>query len=106
MDFDSKLALEQLTRSDRPVGVLKLMLGASHVYAGPEKAEFIFDLCPKANVCRIEYNPDDTYKMTFLKIIKHCLEEVKVFDGLFCDNLKSTFEIFTGLCLTPPFRLK
>jgi hypothetical protein len=100
MNFDSKLALQQLCRSEAPVRVLKTLVGSTHVYAGPRKAEFTFKMCRKADVCRIEYTVDDTYKMTFLKIVGHQLVEVEVFDGIYYDDLKKVFESFTGLYLS------
>ncbi len=100
MIFDSELALQQLTCSDTPVRILKMLVGSTHVHAGPEKTEFTFKMCAKANVCRIEYTVNDTYKMTFLQIVGLKLMVVEVFDEIFFDGLKGVFESFTGLYLS------
>ncbi len=100
MNFDSELALQQLCCSDTPVRILKMLVGSTHVHAGPEKAEFTFKMCSKANTCRIEYTVNDTYKMTFLQIVGRELVEIEVFDELFFDDLKGVFESFTGLYLS------
>ncbi len=100
MNFDSKLALQQLCCSEAPVRVLKTLVGSTHVHAGPEKAEFTFKMCRKADVCRIEYTVNDTYKMAFFKSDGMEQVEVEVFDGLFFDDLKCVFESFTGLFLS------
>lgn len=51
----------------------------------------------KANYIEIKLNSNDLYDIKFYKIGKIKCLCVKTFENISCDNLKSTFESFTGL---------
>ena len=51
----------------------------------------------KANKVHIVLEPDDTYTMTFYRLIKLDLKEISKHSGLNVDQLRKTFTSQTGL---------
>jgi hypothetical protein len=110
--FDYMLALNQLTLSKNPIGKLGLFLGTKNVYHDQKRNQvgFNFKMCKKASVCNIYYDEGkDLYRMEFRKrkriqialgIYDYDYETVKVFEDVYCDQLKEIFESFTGLYLS------
>lgn len=92
--------LVQLTGRKNPLNTLKAMLGASNFCIGPNGVGFKFKMCSFANYCTIKLNDSDTYDMVFTRVRGFEIKEAKRFDGLYCDNLKETFERETGLRLS------
>lgn len=64
---------------------------------------FMFKMCKKSNMCKLSYNKGlDLYNMEFLKYNNRTCEvkEIKKYNGLYSDQLKSIFEDFTGLYIS------
>ena len=81
-----------------------MMIGAKAAVHGEKDLSFRFPMCKKANVCRIEYDEGmDLYNMTFSKMRKYEVKEVETFPMLYAEDLKITFEGFTGLDTRLPF---
>ena len=91
--------LVQLTGRQNPFNTLKAMIGASNFGFGSTGISFKFKMCRFANYCTIKLNDSDTYDMVFTRVRGFELKETKRFSGLYCDNLKETFERETGLFL-------
>ena len=51
----------------------------------------------KANIVKIELRGDDTYTMKFFQYRKMELKELKAYEGIYCDQLRSIFTDYTGL---------
>lgn len=84
-------------------GRLHAMVGATVLaFEKDGSLTFRFKSCRKANFVKITLNGLDLYDMTFMKIHSKTYEvkEVKTFENLYSDNLKETFEAFTGLYLS------
>ncbi|MEN3781462.1 hypothetical protein [Priestia megaterium] len=84
-------------------GKLGAMLGAKNFNYDPKgKLTFQFKLCQKANMVSFEVNSLDLYVITFYRFSpRKCeLKEVKVFEGLYVDQIRSVFTEFTGLDLS------
>lgn len=97
-------AIQQLTMNkSNPYGALKLMVGAENFVYGKDGVSFRFKMCRKAQFCRVELDEGaDLYNLVFIRLRNYELTETGRFDGLYFDQLKDTFERFTGLCLTVP----
>lgn len=90
-------------------GALKRMVGAENfTYDDNGALTFKFKMCIRANYCRIELDPSDTYTMTFIRIRKkrnsweYERKEVERIQGIYNDQLKEVFQDFTGLALSIP----
>lgn len=82
---------------------LQAMVGADNFsYGNDGAAAFKFKMCSKANTVKFEVTGEDLYTVTFYNYDSECLnfEPVKVFDGLWIDQIRQTFEEYTGLYLT------
>ena len=102
-EFQSKIALKQLTGRDNPMNTLKAMIGASGFSLQGNAVLFMFKMFRKANVCRLELDEGaDVYNLIFQKLNKttYNLDTILRFDGLYADQLKETFETTTGLRLS------
>ncbi len=97
-------AIQQLTMNTRnPYGALRLMIGAENFVYGKDGVSFRFKMCRKAQFCRVELDEGaDLYNLVFIRLRNYELTETGRFEGLYFDQLKDTFERFTGLCLTVP----
>ena len=98
----ANIALVQLTGRHNPMNTLAAMIGAKNFVVGSLGVSFRFKMCRKANGCRIELDEGlDLYNLVFLKCSpKRGYNEVKVINGVYCDQLKPIFEEFTGLRVT------
>lgn len=85
-------------------GRLKAMLGTKRVIFNNDKdlISFDFKMCRKANYCTLSYvYASDTYTMEFFRVTKDMeLVEKESYTDLFFDELKSTFENYTGLYIS------
>ncbi|MBY0077937.1 hypothetical protein H7K13_23710 [Priestia aryabhattai] len=84
-------------------GKLGAMLGAKNFnYDQKGKLTFQFKLCQKANMVSFELDCWDLYKITFYRFSpRKCeLKEVKVFEGLYVEQIRNVFTDFTGLDLS------
>jgi len=85
-------------------GRLKAMLGTKKVIFNNDKnlISFDFKMCRKANNCTLFYDyASDTYTMEFHRLTTKFQDFKKdVFTNLFFDELKSTFENYTGLYIS------
>lgn len=82
------------------LGRLFTMVGASHQSYSNEtnRINFKFKMNSKMNHCTIQYNyGTDDYTMIFSKVGNVNFKEVKKIEGLYFDQLNSTFESVTGL---------
>lgn len=107
--MDYLTALNQLTRSERGITVLKLFIGAHDFVrdVSENSIAFKFRLCPHADYCRIRLNSMDLYDMDIRLINPDFVNEPfkpfsveKSFSGLYFDQLKEIFENYTGLALS------
>ncbi len=84
-------------------GKFVAMTGASSFVAmgTPElnALQFSFHGFHKANKCKITLTPMDLYDMAFYKFSpsKFTCPEVKIFEGIYFDQLQTIFTDFTGL---------
>lgn len=81
---------------------LVIMLGTKQVIYDDAMIKFDFKMCHKANYCIIRYDyGKDTYEMEFCRFKKEKMEwqTIKIFDDVYCDELTTIFEEFTGLML-------
>jgi hypothetical protein len=82
-------------------GRLSAMIGAKNFSSDKEGTlSFKFSMFKKANYVSFKVNGKDLYDVTFSKLSKYELKEVKVFNDLYFDQLKKIFEEYTGLYLT------
>lgn len=97
-------AIQQLTMNTRnPYGALRLMIGAENFVYGKDGVSFRFKMCRKAQFCRVELDEGaDLYNLVFIRLRNYELTETGRFEGLYFDQLKDTFERFTGLTLSVP----
>ena len=63
---------------------------------------FRFRGCPKANLCHIRLDLDNVYTMKFFKAQSSKYYLIDRFDNLYPDEIRSTFECFTGLVVGLP----
>jgi hypothetical protein len=92
--------LKQLTGAHNPVNRLKLMLGANNFISNTDSISFRFKTSRDANYVKITLNGKDLYDVQFLKIVGVKLNKEKVFTDIPSENLKETFENYTGNSLT------
>lgn len=97
--FYGIIILQHLTQRQLPIMFLKNDFGAEQIIVDSSYVEIHFSGCSKANIVMIEINMDDLYQMSFFKAGHQSRQLVKVFDDIFCSNLKQVFEDFTGLPL-------
>jgi len=85
-------------------GKLVAMVGAKDFMRternGHPALSFKFKGSTKANYVNIALDPSDTYTLQFGKIVKYDLKPTGEFHGIYADQLKRTFEKFTGLYLS------
>lgn len=99
----ARTTAEQLTGDTRnPYGLLKLMVGWGNFAYGNNALTFKFKMCSKANYMRITLNSMDLYDIEFIKVWGTKITTVKAYEGMYGDQLKETFESFTGLTLGVP----
>jgi len=67
---------------------------------GHPALSFKFKGSTKANYVNIALDPSDTYTLQFGKIVKYDLKPTGEIHGVYADQLKRTFEKFTGLYLS------
>lgn len=86
------------------MGKLVAMVGAKEFTRternGHPALSFKFKGSTKANYVIIRLDPSDTYTLQFGKIVKYDLKPTGEFHGIYADQLKRTFEKFTGLYLS------
>jgi hypothetical protein len=75
------------------------MIGAKYFVSGDNTVMFAFSGCRKASKVRIKLNSMDLYDITFFKKSKLDFVAVQTFEGIYNDQLKKTFENYTGLYL-------
>lgn len=105
--FDYKLTLNQLTQTDNGSGVLMCMIGAKNFAFSRSQNLVQFDFCGsrEASRCVITLNGNDLYTMAFYsrkrtsKYFFEYVEKSKMTD-IYCENLKTIFERFTGLYIS------
>lgn len=82
-------------------GKLSAMIGANAFgFSGDGSLTFKFKMFKGANTVKFEVNGKDLYDVTFYKVGKYDFKEVKAFNDLYFDQLRSVFEKFTGLYLS------
>lgn len=84
------------------LGKLRAMAGA-HTFAADEKSiQFKFQGSRKANICRVELLPSDTYKFQLWKYNRRTFDSIRVYElnGVHWDALIDLFESETGLHLS------
>ena len=97
MEFPTaKTILEQMGG----VNKIKAMTGASNFGADKNYVTFKFKGSRTANHVRITLNSMDLYDIVFFKITKLKFKEVGQYTGIYNDQLKETFEKYTGLYLS------
>lgn len=102
LSVEERQAIAQTTASYLGgTGRLKAMTGAKNFSFGSNgEFSFRFQMCKEANHVEFKVNGLDLYDVKFLKIRGTTVKEVKIFNNLYADQLKETFEQFTGLYLT------
>ncbi|WP_022669430.1 hypothetical protein [Desulfospira joergensenii] len=80
-------------------GKFKAMVGVSNLAGDKNSLRFNFKMCRKANICKITLTALDLYEIEFFKLNRRTWDCPKIdfFKNLYWDQLKSTFESFTGL---------
>jgi hypothetical protein len=105
-DYTMRIAHDMISQFCGSTNALITMLGATNLIYDKKhySFRFKFKMCRKANCCVLTYNEgQDLYEMQFYKMSKTAdFKRVEMFEGLYCDMLKETFENFTGLVLTIP----
>ena len=96
--MDANITLSQLTQSNNPTRRLKAMIGAKNFLS--DGKSFVSFKFMKSGYVKIKLNAMDTYDMEFGKIRKFEYKVTKEFKGLYCDQLKSSFENHTKLYLS------
>jgi hypothetical protein len=84
------------------INKLTAMTGATNLSYSNTKDEFYFKfkMCKTANYCRLQYDAGlDLYNMEFNKLWGTNFKQVKLYEGLYGDQLREVFESFTGLYL-------
>ena len=104
MNDDAKKIAEEIIRQLGGQNKLHAMIGACEfmVCNDPSTLRFRFKGCRKCNVCTVMYDAGyDQYNVTFYKSsLNGSLYMVRGIDGVFAENLKQTFEQFTGMYLS------
>jgi len=88
---------EQLTHSKNPMNRLKAMIGAKDIFALGNGLSFKY---PRGKYVKIILNSNDTYDMEFSNIrgLKQTIKQT--YEGVYAEDLKKTFEDYTGLYLS------
>ena len=75
-----------------------VMTGAKQLAHGDKSLMFkIGRNSSKANQITIKLEENDTYSVTFHSFRKMELKDLKKYEGVYADNLKSIFETYTGM---------
>lgn len=79
-----------------------VMIGGKDLVASDYSLTFKFGRGAKnkANRCRITLEMDDTYTITFFKIVKMEVKIIEEIEGVYFDQLMDIFEDRTGMFLT------
>ena len=94
----------QLTRSEKGIRVLAMMIGAKNFISLDAGLQFQFAKFSgcKSNYCSIELLPDDTYHMRLYSIRSAAIKSHYDESGLYCDQIGEIFQRETGLVLGVP----
>ena len=94
----SQTIIEQLGGTGR----LSAMTGANNFLDIGNGLQFKFKGSRKTNSVHIHLAADDTYSVTFYKLLKGGLDVrvIHAAEGIYCDQLKPLFESTTGLYLS------
>ncbi|KAB7891384.1 hypothetical protein [Poseidonibacter ostreae] len=79
---------------------VSLMLGVANFVIIDKGIIFKFQGNDTVNHAKIELVENDTYKVTFSKLAELELEELEVYENIYCDMLIKTFESYTKLYLS------
>lgn len=84
------------------LGKLVAMTGANNFVDHGDALVFKFKLCKKSNMVKITHTDMDLYTVEFLKLNmrKVTCDVTKSYEGLYAEDLKTTFESETGLSLS------
>jgi len=84
-------------------GRLSAMIGAKDfVYSKDGAVRFRFKMCKNVNMALVSLNGLDLYDLKFMRVNtrKFTCDDVDVFENIYVEDLKRTFEAYTGLYLT------
>lgn len=79
---------------------IQAMTGAKNFLYDRASVQFKLPTRSGPNYVKVTLDPDDTYTMEFGRIVQFEVRGKKQIDGLYADQLRSTFEHETGLRLS------
>jgi len=97
-EFDIKETFNQMGGFHK----IRAMIGLHSLVSDSKENSYSFKFkgCKKYNYLKIQLDLMDTYVFTFGRIVKHELKNKLEIHGLYCDMIKSTFKVTTGLYLS------